>query len=133
MANLLKALNAFRPKIKLAKTAGMQQVVEYIASRTGLNKGQIQMVLAELADTVIFFNKQGQGVKLEGLGTYLPKIDTEGKIAVSHRLDKYIKSALNAQGAFTGTVENKANIGKSKEEFIAMWNEAHPDDKISLN
>ncbi|MDQ2178443.1 HU family DNA-binding protein [Marinifilum sp. D714] len=111
----------------------MKQVVEFIASRTGLNKGQIQMVLAELADTVIFFNKQGQGVKLEGLGTYLPEIDTEGEISVSHRLDRYIKSALNVEGGFTGNIENKTNIGKSKEEFIAMWNEAHPDDPISLN
>ncbi|WP_321516682.1 hypothetical protein [Marinifilum fragile] len=111
----------------------MKQVVEFIASGTGLNKGQIQMVLAELADTIIFFNKQGQGVKLEGLGTYLPKIDTEGKISVSHRLDRYIKSALNVEGGFTGNIENKTNIGKSKEEFIAMWNEAYPDDPISLD
>lgn len=91
------------------------------------------MVLAELADTVIFFNKQGQGVKLEGLGTYLPKIDIKGKIAVSHRLDTYIKSALNAEGAFSGNIENKKNIGKSKKNLIAMWNKAHPDDFIYQN
>lgn len=132
MANILTAINSFRPKVKLGKSVTINQLIEYIASRTGLNRGSIQLVLAELADTVVFFNKQGKGVKLDGLGTYLPKMGIDGKFSVSHRLDPYIRSALNAQGAFAGDIENRSNIGKTKEDFIALWNEVHPDDPVVL-
>ncbi len=32
--------------------------------------------------TVVFFNRQGRAVKLEGLGAYTPKIDLDGAIGV---------------------------------------------------
>ena len=131
MANLLQAIGAYRPKLVLGKSVKMKRLVEFISSRTGLNKGEIQIVLSELSETVTFFNKQGQGVKLEGLGTYLPKIDTKGSITISHRLDFSIKNALNAQGEYLGEIKNRENIGKTKDEFIQMWNTDHPDDLIS--
>jgi hypothetical protein len=133
MANLLKAVNQFRPKIKLGKTVESKEVFKYMADRTSLNKGSIQIVAAEFADAIAFFNKQGRGVKIEGLGTYYPKIAMDGKFSVSHRLDKDIKSALNTDGSFSGDIVNKANIGKTKEELIEMWNEAFPDDKVIID
>ena len=131
MANLLQAINAYRPKLILGKTVKMKQLVEFISSRTGLNKGDIQIALSELSETVTFFNKQGQGVKLEGLGTYLPSMDTKGNISISHRLDTSIKSALNAHGAYLGDVKNRENIGKTNEEYTQLWNTDHPDDLVS--
>ena len=131
MAKLLQAINAYRPKLVLGKTVKMKQLVEFISSRTGLNKGDLQIALSELSEAVIFFNKQGQGVKLEGLGTYLPSIDTRGNISISHRLDNEIKSALNAHGAYMGDMTNRENIGKTNEEFTQLWNTDHPDDLIA--
>ena len=131
MANLLQAIGAYRPKLVLGKSVKMKRLVEFISSRTGLNKGEIQIVLSELSETVTFFNKQGQGVKLEGLGTYLPGIDTKGTISISHRLDSSIKDALNAKGAYLGDINNRENIGKTNEEYIQMWNADHPDDPVS--
>ena len=72
MASKIVAINAYRPKIKLRSSVGLKELVEYVADRTGLNKGDIQMALSELSAAVQFYNKQGQGVKLPGLGTYLP-------------------------------------------------------------
>lgn len=46
MANVLTAINSFRPKLKLGKSVTITQLIEYIASRTGLNRGSIQLVLA---------------------------------------------------------------------------------------
>jgi hypothetical protein len=43
-----------------------------------------------------------------------------------------ITAALNAPGGFTGKVNNSANIGKSTDEVMQMWNEAHPEDIIVL-
>ena len=39
-----------------------KKLVEYVADRSGLNKGDIQMAPSELSAAVQFYNKQGQGV-----------------------------------------------------------------------
>lgn len=44
-------------------------------------------MLAEIYDAIVFFNRSGYGVKLEGLGTYLPNIRLNGTLDVQHRLD----------------------------------------------
>ena len=61
-----------------------------------------------------------------------PTIDAQGNLSVSVRVDKRITAALNVPGAFTGKVNNSANIGKTTDEFVGMWNEEHPEDPISL-
>jgi hypothetical protein len=131
MAKLIQAINAYGPRLALGKTVQLKQLVDFISSRTGLNKGEIQIAMSELSEAIIFFNKQGQGVKLEGLGTYLPGINTKGDISVTYRLDTSIKNALNAKGAYQGEIKNRENIGKTNEEYIQMWNADHSDDPIS--
>jgi hypothetical protein len=130
MANLITAINANRPKLVLGSTVKMRELVEYISGRTGLNKGDLQIALSELSAAIIFFCKRGQGVKLDGLGTYLPSIDTQGELSISHRLDSEIKNTLNARGAYLGEIQLRENIGKTKEEFIEMWNKAHPENIV---
>ena len=41
-------------------------------------------------------------------------------------------AALNAPGAFTGSIKNGANIGKTSQELAALWNAEHPNNPISL-
>ena len=130
MANLITAINAYRPKLVLGQTVKQKELVEYIASRTGMNKGSVQLALAEFSDSIRFFAKTGKGVKLDGLGTYLPSIDTDGIISIAHRTDGEIKNDLNQKGAYIGEISNRENIGKTKEDYIAMWNKDHPDDPI---
>jgi hypothetical protein len=48
-------------------------------------------------------------------------------------VDKRIKGALNVPGAFTGKVNDGANIGKTTDEIVYMWNEEHPEDMISFS
>lgn len=131
MANRITAINSYRPKLALLPTIALNELVEFISSRTGLNKGELQIALAELSTAVQFYNKRGHGVKLPGLGTYLPSIDTAGKISVSHRLDREIENALNAPGAVTAQIINRQNIGKTSDEYIALWNADHPDDPVT--
>jgi hypothetical protein len=130
MANLITAINAYRPKLVLGQSVKIKELVEYISGRTGLNKGDLQITLAEFSNAVIFFNKRGQGVKLDGLGTYLPTIDTQGELSISHRLDTEIKNAINTNGAYFGEIQNRENIGKTNEQFIEMWNKDHPNDPV---
>ena len=79
MASRIKATNVYRPRIVLDRRAEMDELIDLIAARTGLNEGDVRQVLLELRDAVVFFNRQGRLVKLEGLDTYTPKIDLVGK------------------------------------------------------
>jgi hypothetical protein len=129
MASLIAALNHYRPMINYHKTANWQRVAKHIAMRTSLNRGEIIMVLTELHDAILFFNGQGQGVRLEGLGTYLPNINYQGEFDVACRIDPRLKRALNS-GNFSGRIRNKQHIGKTSEEIIALWNSERPDDPV---
>ena len=131
MASRIQAINAYRPRIKLGRTVGTEDLVDFIARSTGLNESGVRQVLLELRDATIFFNSQGQGVKLEGLGTYSPSIDLNGTIKIGHRADSSLKNALNAQGAFKGTIENRDAIGKTSDELVAQWNADNPSDPVA--
>jgi hypothetical protein len=119
-----------RPKVTAGLTAKTREVVKYINERTGLNRGVIKHVLNELSDTVLHFNLMGRAVKFEELGTYYPAIAIDGTYESKHRLDSFIKSQLNVEHEFTGEVENRENIGKTPDELVELWNEAHPDDLV---
>ena len=132
MAARIEAIQVYSPRVILGRTASLLELVKFISGRTGLNEGEITMVLKELRDAIIFFTLEGRGAKIEGLGTYLPKVSLDGRFDISHRLDAAIRNALNTPGAFRGEIENRVNIGKTGEELVTMWNEEHPEDPVTL-
>ncbi|MBN8657446.1 MAG: hypothetical protein J0M11_17080 [Anaerolineae bacterium] len=129
MASQIQALNHYRPQIEYGETAGWREVAEFLEARTTLSKTDIIATLTGLQDAVLHFNLQGRGVKLEGLGTYLPNINYQGEIDAAHRLDRRLKRQLN-NGSFSGKIRNKKNIGKTVEQVVAMWNAKHPEDPV---
>ncbi|MCB8920923.1 MAG: hypothetical protein H6662_04995 [Ardenticatenaceae bacterium] len=131
MTSRIRAINAYRPKVKLGNMARNDDLVQFIARSTALNESGVAQVLLELRDAVIFFNQRGEAVKLEGLGIYTPAIDLDGNIKVNHRADTALTNALNTRGAFSGNIENSENIGKTGDELVAMWNADHPEDPVS--
>jgi len=131
MANRIAAIQQYRPRIQYGETVQKAELVRYLSDRTGVNEGEVSMMLAELRDAVIFFNRSGRGVKLEGLGTYLPNIDLGGVFDISHRQDAFIKAALNTPNTFTGAILNREYIGKTANDLVAKWNSEHPDDPVA--
>jgi len=129
MASRISALNHYRPQIEYGETANWREVAEYLESMSTLSSSDIIGVLTGLQEAVVHFNMQGRGVKLEGLGTYLPNINYQGELDVAHRLDKNLKRALN-NGSFEGKIRRRKNIGKSAVDVIALWNAEHPDDPV---
>lgn len=91
--------------------------------------GDVIHMLALFHDAVVAFNRYGQGVKLEGLGTYLPNIGLDGTFDVQHRLDWGLRRDLNSR-KFDGKIINRCNIGKTADELAALWNEEHPEDPV---
>jgi hypothetical protein len=130
MAKLIQAIGAYGPRVEVTRTVQTRQIAEYISARTSLNRGEIEGVLREFNEALIFFAKQGQAVKLENVGTFTPSIDLGGTLDVGFRLDTSIDGALNAAGAFSGDVTNRENVGKSSADLKELWNAAHPDDLI---
>jgi hypothetical protein len=130
VANRIKAINAYRPRIKLGMTVKTEELVEYVANRTGLNRGEILLVLTELHEAIAHYNRLGRGVRLEGLGTYLPNVRLDGSFDVQHRLDPRLKGLLNEEG-FAARIANRRHAGKTADELVALWNEEHPDDPVT--
>ena len=93
MASRISALNHYRPQIEYRKTADWREVARHIASHTGLSQANVIRVLLELQEATIYYLLQGRGVKLEGLGIYLPNINIQGVFEVAHRLNRKLKKA----------------------------------------
>ncbi|MCG3209797.1 MAG: hypothetical protein FOGNACKC_03424 [Anaerolineae bacterium] len=129
MVSRIKAINESRPKIALSRTVQMDELIKFIASHSGLSSGGIMQVLLEVHDAIVYFNSYGQGVKVEGLGTYLPNLRLDGSLDIEHRQDPRLKRDLN-QREFGGAIVNHKNVGKSADELVALWNETHPDDPV---
>lgn len=132
MAKLIKAIRALAPRLKPGRKASMKEVVTFIAGRTGLNRGDILQVLNQFRETIVFFALAGRGVKLQDFATFTPKINMEGVISLTQRLDPAIKADLNAPKAFEGEILNRDMIGKTIDDVIARWNEENPDDLVEI-
>ena len=131
MAKLIQAFSKYCPKIDLMDAADPSRFMELLTQRTTLSAGVVKNVQESEVETLIGLLKEGRSVHT-GVAIFRPTIDAQGNLSVSVRVDKRITSALNAPGAFSGKVNNSANIGLSTEEIVALWNEEHPENLIEL-
>lgn len=130
MAARIKAINFLRPKLQRGPTVQLEELADFIAHRTGFHKSEILAILLELRDAIRYFFLTGRGVKLPGLGTYLPNLKPDGTLDVEHRQDRRLKQDLNHSRFFVGTILNKENIGKSMAYLVSLWNERFPEDPV---
>ena len=126
----ITAIKAMQAKIRLQRTASTADVIDLIQRRTGLNESEVRMSTYEVRDAILFFAQQGKPTKIEDLGTFTPVLRSDDQIHLNFRPDVGIKTALNRQDAFNGTIDNKAHRGMSADELVALWNRAHPDDPV---
>lgn len=132
MAKILQAVRAYGPKLELSPTAQLKQIAEWTAMRTGLNKSEVMMVLQELSEAILYFNKQGVPVKLPGVGTFTPTISRHGQIRIHVRIDKALKEGINAPEAYVGTIVHKDRIGMDDAGYKELWDADHPDDPLEI-
>jgi nucleoid DNA-binding protein len=132
MADVVKAVQAYSPRIIKGKTVKTDELVSFIAGRTSYNKSTIVATLLEFQEVIVTSLKAGRAVKLEGLGTFSPGINKEGVLRVNFRAEKKITRGINwsADYPFKGKFKNQDMIGKSKQDYIKRWNTEHPDDPV---
>ena len=132
MAKLIQAFSKYGPKIDLGEAANPRRFMELLTQRTTLSTGVVKNVQESEVETLIGLLKEGRSVHT-GIAVFRPVIDAQGNLSVSVRVDTRITKALNVPGAFTGKVNNNFNIGKTTQEIVDQWNEAHPEDTIILD
>lgn len=129
MAHQIQAINEYRPRIELGKTVQKPAFLRAISRATSLVEGTVDLAIKEMRDQIIEICRSGRAVKVEGLGRFEPTMDLDGELSISFRPDPAFAYSLN-KGGFEGNVHNRDNIGKTSEEFVNMWNEAHPDNLV---
>lgn len=131
MASKIKAINNYRPRVEQGNTVQKAELVRALARATNLNEGTVDLVIKELRDLIIQFNREGRAVKIEGLGTYTPNVGLDGTFDVQYRADTALDNGLNIPQTFTGTIINSEHIGKTPDELVALWNTDHPEDPVT--
>lgn len=130
MAAKIKAINAFRPRIKQGTTVQKAELIRRLARATSLVEGSVELAMKELRDQLIDQLRLGRAVKVDGLGTWTPTIGLDGTVSIQYLPDSLLNHALNEPGMFAGLILNPENIGKTSQDLIAMWNEANPGDLV---
>jgi hypothetical protein len=130
MTKRINAIKALTPSIKLQNTAQNDLLCKYISVQSSLNTGEINNVLMQLQDAILFFTLAGHPVKLDELGTFTPTIRLDGSYNLNVRIDRALIRKLNRPGKMKAEIFNRKNIGLSADDLITQWNDLHPDDPV---
>ena len=132
MSTLLQAVNQYGPKLELKPTAKLEKLAEWMAMRTGMNKSEAMMVFQETSEAILWFCKDGQPVKLPGVGTFTPSLNREGEILINFRADMELKNGINTPSAYGGVIANRERIGWTNEQYKEAWDAEHPEDLLVI-
>jgi len=81
--------------------------------------------------SIVHFSKKGIPLKFDGIGIFKPGIDAKGNLRINFKKDKDLTEALMKEKPLPDLViKNRDMIGKSADDFIARWNDEHPDDPV---
>ena len=127
MAKKIKMWAELGPKLAKADPITGEDIVEQLVQATNQTRGSILAVLSELDEVILQGLRNGRIVQLPNGAHYQPYGKKDGSIKVRVHLPRRMQKQIAAQRA---RWQNAANINKSEEEMIALWNEAHPDDPI---
>ena len=64
-----------------------------MAMRTGVNQSEALMLLQELNEAIVYFNRQRHRLKLLGIGIFSPNVDRKGNIRINLHADSKLKRA----------------------------------------
>jgi len=129
MAKKIEAVKAYCPRLDLYKAADSERFMQLITQRTTLSPGVVRNVQESEIETLIGLLLEARPVHT-GIGIYTPSIGLDGALEIKVRVDLRLLRALNSADAFRGRIINAANIGKSVDDLVALWNADHLDNLI---
>ena len=143
MANKIKAIGAYRPRLDQGNTVQKPELLRAVSRATSLVEGSVDMTIKETRDQIID--------PLRPAG-HLPQIHNSRfcwqrklsyldlgeagrgrSLDIQYRADNALVNGLNTPGVFCGMILNRENIGKTSEELVTMWNNDHPEDPVGFS
>ena len=85
MAKKITAIRHYKPEIKRERTLQMPDIIRDMTRSTGLSQGVILHVVYQLQDVILTAHRQGQALKIEGLGIFTPVIRMDGSLDILFR------------------------------------------------
>jgi hypothetical protein len=128
MAKKIQAWAAYGPKITLGDPITAKDIIDNIIAATNQSKGSVLAVLSELDVQIESGLKAGRIVQLPNGTHFEPIGKKDGSVDIGVRVNPELDKKVNAE--FRGKWVNSQNIGKTEEDIVAQWNEAHPSDPI---
>lgn len=132
MVKRITAINLLRPRIKSQGMTDLEILAGRLARQsTTFDEDEMWGIFRKLIKEIMFSLENGETVKLDDLIYISPNMKVGGEVGLSIRVDRSATASLNDPALWTGDkVKNHANMSKSSDELVSMWNEENPDDLV---
>ncbi len=129
MANKLSVISQLRPRIKSQKVQDLETIAGRMAKNTTYNSEEIFSIFRLGVKEILAALQDGDAVKIDGLVVLTANMRVGGEVDLVVRGDRGAVASLNDSTLWTASkVINHANMNKSSEELLELWNAKHPDD-----
>ena len=131
MAKKLSVINQLRPRITSQELVDLKTMAGRMAKNITYNAEEIYSILQLYVNDSIAALQAGQTVKIDGLVSMSPNMRVGGEVDIALRSDRAAIAGLNNPTLWTAAkVANHANLSKSSDELVALWNAEHPEDIV---
>jgi hypothetical protein len=132
MAKKMAVLSELRSRILSQAMTDLEIIAKRMSKNTTYNQREIYGMLLLAADEIRTALKAGETVKIDGLVNLTPSMKVGGEVDLVARTDRGFVAELNNPQLWTvDKISNPANLYKSTEELIALWNLMHPNDPVT--
>ncbi len=128
MAKRIQAFTEFGPRLEPATPLSGEELIEQVTEGSNESQSSVLAVLSALDSTMEQALKAGRIVRLPNGTHYRPIGKQDGTIRIKVRVNPIVIRDVNDN--FRGNWYNAEHIGKSTDEIVALWNEAHPEDPV---
>jgi hypothetical protein len=115
------------------ETVHQNELFDILGSRVEISRKDLSQVFAVLGELMLHFQREGRPVQVDSLGTFSPHIDLNGALEMRFHADETLAANLNIAHLFKGNIVYREHIGRNPEDFIAKWNDEHPEDPVNAD
>ena len=132
MAKRIAVVNQLRPKIKSQGVVDLDTLASRIARQsTTFDEDEMFAMFRKMIREALLALQNGETVKLDGLVNLVPQMKVGGEVNLGLRVDRSAIAGLNDPRLWTAVkVTNHANLHKSPDDLVALWNSENPDDAV---
>lgn len=132
MAKLIQAVGRFGPRLVAAEPVEARELTRWMAAGTGMSVHVARMLLAQLADALLYFLRRGSAVRVPGIGRLRVIMARDGTLRLHLVPDKRLLLAMQDREHLTATLEHPERIGWTDAEYKAHWDAEFPDDPLEI-